>query len=479
MLIFKGVGIYRIISVIAVLGAFYCYNPFALYFQNDDLVHIPLSKEGIILQHNTFRPVCDISIILDYRLWGKQSWGYHLTNLLLHIINTFFVYRLAKLITIKYKLVADTTTIALITSILFFVYANHSEAVFWILGRSGLLGMFFFLPASIFYLKRDKKIYFILSIILSILAWTSYESTLVLPLLMTVISLVDVKSNRSTYKKELLFLLPVCLGFTVYILARFYFTHQIIGTYESGIFKYNWLQLLPGNFARLLARSWLPPAENSSVMIINFIALVISGLLFYFLTKQKAVKQTYFLLVLLWMISLTIYVSLGIDTKGTESERFIYLPSFFVCLLIAFMVMQTNSHFLRIPAYSGLLIIHFIILYSNMLHFEFAGKIVKNTFETINQLKNKKTLFIDSLPQKDKGALIFRSSFQEGVSWLKNQGTVDSIIVLSKKKNDLLYNKNFKIRFMNRNRGNDREFLQSLSKEDVYFKYSDSALLVY
>src|SRR5262245_14700523 len=76
---------YILLSLLIATLALYCYNPFAFYFQNDDFIHIPLSQKGVLLQHNTFRPVCDISIMLDYWLWGKSAWGYHLTNLLLHI----------------------------------------------------------------------------------------------------------------------------------------------------------------------------------------------------------------------------------------------------------------------------------------------------------------------------------------------------------------------------------------------------------
>src|SRR6266496_660089 len=83
---FYNKNIYNILSVIIVALALYCYDPFTLYFQNDDFIHIPLSEQGVLLQRNTFRPVCDISIMLNYWLWGKNAWGYHFINLLLHIV---------------------------------------------------------------------------------------------------------------------------------------------------------------------------------------------------------------------------------------------------------------------------------------------------------------------------------------------------------------------------------------------------------
>ena len=53
--------------------------------------------------------------------------------------------------------------------------------------------------------------------------------------------------------------------------------------------------------------------------------------------------------------------------------------------------------------------------------------------------KGKRYLFIDSLPQSFRGALIFRLGFNEGAQWLKTERTVDSIFVLSLKKDNSQY----------------------------------------
>src|SRR3954447_8248795 len=111
--------IYSLVYIIIILAAFYCYNPFALYFQNDDFIHIPLSQHGVLLQRNTFRPVCDISIMLDYWLWGKNAWGYHFMNLLLHILSCTILFFFLKFILKKYFWLQQTTFICSFTCILF------------------------------------------------------------------------------------------------------------------------------------------------------------------------------------------------------------------------------------------------------------------------------------------------------------------------------------------------------------------------
>src|SRR3954469_25951850 len=123
--------IFILLFLVIVGLALYCYNPFALYFENDDFIHIPLSQHGVLLQRNTFRPVCDISIILDYWLWGKNAWGYHFTNLLLHTVACVTLFLFLRFILKKYFGLPQTVLICWLSCGLFFIYSMHSEAVFW------------------------------------------------------------------------------------------------------------------------------------------------------------------------------------------------------------------------------------------------------------------------------------------------------------------------------------------------------------
>ena len=50
-----------------------------------------------------YRPIVTLSYIIDYRFWGIKPFGFHLTNLLLHAINSLLVYFLIFLITGKIK----------------------------------------------------------------------------------------------------------------------------------------------------------------------------------------------------------------------------------------------------------------------------------------------------------------------------------------------------------------------------------------
>lgn len=79
-----------------------------------------------------YRPLITLSYRLDRALWGLNPAGYHLTNLLWHLLATFLVYRIAFLTT--GRLVG-----AFAAAMLFAVLPAHTEAIGWIQGRTDLV----------------------------------------------------------------------------------------------------------------------------------------------------------------------------------------------------------------------------------------------------------------------------------------------------------------------------------------------------
>ncbi len=166
------------------------------------------------------------------------------------------------------------------------------------------------------------------------------------------------------------------------------------------------------------------------------------------------------------------------DTKGAESERFLYLPSFFICILITIIIFQ-------LPPVSSVAVIivicgvNILVLAHRAKQYRFAGTVVKGTINAVNNLNDKNRLFAEGVPQENFGALIFRSGFDEGIQWLKNKGTVDSIIVLSQSHIDLPLQKNYTIKNSHDiSLISDSVIRNQFTKNDVFFLFSDSSLNV-
>ncbi len=438
---------YVIIFSIAIAFGFYFYNPLPLYFLNDDFIHIPLSSRGILFQRNSLRPLGDLSLHLDYLLWQKNAWGYHITNLLLHVVNSVFVFFLSNQLLKKYS-AAKNNLQSTAAAVLFFIYAFHSEGVFWIIGRSASLGALFCLPALIFYLKRSENIiYFILSLLFFIAGLFAYESIWIFPLIATCISISDIRKFKRRPVTEILFVSIISVLFIVHLILKKQLLGKFAGEYEATAFMNFDAIGLASNALKLFIRCFVPPILNPIYFTFLGAILFLMFLIIFFLLRKRiktlAVTYTAFIFLL---ISFLPYLSLGINTHTVEGERFEYLPSAFASLLLVQVIFViTSNKIYQLILLSSLLAYHAIHLSFSNSYYTTASFISEKTFEQINQLDNKKRLFIDSLPIEYKGALIFRSGFDEGVQWLKEPASVDSVFILTTKRNNSDWKNNFKI----------------------------------
>ena len=126
-----------------------------------------------------YRPLQMFSYLLDYHLWGLNSVGYHLTNILLHIMVAFSLYWLV-LLFFKDRL------LALAGALVFIVHPVHIEAVTYVSGRADTLAALFMLLSFVYYVKfLDSGVRAHLAALTAafILAVLSRESALILPAL--------------------------------------------------------------------------------------------------------------------------------------------------------------------------------------------------------------------------------------------------------------------------------------------------------
>jgi tetratricopeptide (TPR) repeat protein len=93
-----------------------------------------------------YRPLLWASFFLDYSVWGQNPFGFHITNVVLHIINTLLVcWFIGNL--------GFSQTVSFITASLFATHPVQTEAIAWISGRNDPLLVLFLLLAFNFLLK--------------------------------------------------------------------------------------------------------------------------------------------------------------------------------------------------------------------------------------------------------------------------------------------------------------------------------------
>lgn len=123
-------------------------NLFDVFRHEFFLADIEETKASGEIKNLSYRPLVTATFMLDYYLWRFNSTGYHLTNLVFHIIVTILVFY-----SMLY-LIKDLRAV-FISAILFAVHPLHTEAVTYIPSRGDLLsGIFLMLSMGFFVLRR-------------------------------------------------------------------------------------------------------------------------------------------------------------------------------------------------------------------------------------------------------------------------------------------------------------------------------------
>ena len=133
-----------------------------------------LGARNIGSGESTYRPVVTATYFLDFFLWKLNPFGYHLTNLFLHILNALLLYFLVCLI-------SKDKRIALVGALLFALHPVNAEAVNVISFREDLLVFLFFISSFILFIRQR---FYIASLGLFLLALLSKEAAVTLPFLL-------------------------------------------------------------------------------------------------------------------------------------------------------------------------------------------------------------------------------------------------------------------------------------------------------
>ncbi|MBC7830285.1 MAG: hypothetical protein H7122_21255 [Chitinophagaceae bacterium] len=423
-----------ILSTILFVYFIFAIQPWNLYFLNDDFVHIPLSAKTQWIHFQFFRPVANLLTAAEVKLFGTNSLGFHITSLLLHIFSTFCVSILCNQLIYKYGDQAQYKNAGFVAGCLFFIYPFHSEPLMWIIGRISMIATLFIIISIIFFLKRSQhSFYYLLSLLSFVIGLFSYEITWVVPGLVSVITLVEYLKLQKRIKKEILYLLPFWILFGIFLLLRHMVLRQLITEYEvlgrdMSVFS------LVANFFRLLARTMVPPTQNTIEFIVIFSATIFVLLGFIlFIAKRRAVKLLHVLLVLFLIISYLPTIAIGIDTHGSEGERYLYFPSVFWILLLTMLIYElsgkigTYVFFLIAAAYS-------LLLATSALNYQHASHVAKNILSVFNNRPAFKKIIAINIPANYRGAMIFRSGFAEAIDWMYPHMNVDTIIVVPAKR---------------------------------------------
>jgi hypothetical protein len=207
-------------------------------------------------------------------------------------------------------------------------------------------------------------------------------------------------------------------------MLRIKITGELVNEYALGNRNINIGNLFL-NYNSLLARSFIPPMKSSTAFLCCYALLVALSLFYFFKIRKSPYRSFIFSLICLFLLSFIPYIFLGIDTHTRESERFLYLPSVFFCIIIAVNIIKTNpSNKFLTSVYIFLFLYNAIFTYSNRRDYNLAGSISKSIYRNVSNITSlRDTITVYNLPEQFNGVPVFREGFKEGLDWLFNTDT--------------------------------------------------------
>lgn len=300
------------------------------------------------LDTQIWRPLRDISYTLDYAFWGLRPFGYHLTNLLLHILNAVLLYLLAA------RLLSSKVA-AFFAAAFFAVHPAASEAVIWIKGRDDLLAMSFFLGALLVLSgEQGRRIWRNAAVLLLLLA-SLLAKEAAIGLLPTAL-LACLVIRREPDKKEGLCSWSLLVAGGVisigYVLLRIVVVGRLSQTgWITGSMATTWMTMtrVMVDYFRLAVFPYpllcdyhhitviASPADPQLWVSLVFLALIV--VLVLKLWRRMPVAT----LGLAWFYINLFSVSNIVPTMQLMAERFIYIPLAGICLVLGAVVSRTEN----------------------------------------------------------------------------------------------------------------------------------------
>jgi hypothetical protein len=317
-----------------------------------------------------YRPLVSLSYMLDFGVYGRDATvGPHLTNVLIHVLATIFVFFMVRRILGNAFVAAWSATLG---ATIFAMHPIHVESVSWISGRSDPLAAALMLPAILLafrYRASGSVASLVCAPLLYLLALLSKEvaaATLVLiPLLFMLVprSAVDSSGTEERIKRRSCvppssrrlwislgggFLLATVL----YVVLR---QSNDVGSGASLMLPVSeWPARLLRSTAYYLLKIVVPPPQSHVVPIEHVPGLAVSivlmlvgvGMIAAAAVEWNRRGRASLLVSLLWFgltLAPSMIVALGRISETPVAERYLYVPSVALALAVGGVLVIVGS----------------------------------------------------------------------------------------------------------------------------------------
>lgn len=446
-----------LVPIALFLFSLLCYGSvISTYFLSDDFLLIGrVAREGMYFtwgrSHGGFlRPGTVLSYLIDYRIWGLNPIGYHLTNILWHAAAAYALY-LVGCVLLREGDNHHIRTLSFLAACLFVALPSHSESVTWIAGRTDVIAVALGLGATAAFLHLLSFASVPASIcallLLSAALLTKEVIIVVLPIWLVLTVHHWWRSKTCPTYRTFITLVLASLILVGYFYLRKATLGHFVGGYGTARHISIWHPLTLVQFARYAVRTFLPalPLRFYGVRfaMVFWGAVLVSCIATLLLFRIGALSTTRWhvlpVLAASYIGSLTPVVTLDIRLFDTQSERFLYLPSAFACLgavVLADMIFRRRHVTCAVLFF--LTVIEGIALQWVNTRWITASHLCKQIAAEVSKHALEDTVVLN-IPDNYRGAYVFRSGFQDAATLFAGNNATGSYLIICKHSLDSIH----------------------------------------
>lgn len=162
-----------------------------------------MSMENLKAIFHGSRPIVNLSLMLNYYFGGLNVVGYHIFNIAVHIANSILLYLLVlwtlKLPQSETRYREKAPVMALFAALLFALHPIQTESVTYIITRTELLAMFFYLATFLLFIqgvRKNRFRYHLGACVTAFLAVGSKEWAVTLPAVLFIYDILFLSDGR-------------------------------------------------------------------------------------------------------------------------------------------------------------------------------------------------------------------------------------------------------------------------------------------
>jgi protein O-mannosyl-transferase len=437
-------------------------NVLNAYFLSDDFVQLGRIKTGNLspvyaaTQGGLLRPLFTLSLLVDLKLWGLNPLGYHVVNIALHALNAVGVFYLARALAQRAELSGPTRPrLACAASLIFLLHPAHTEAVTWISARADLLATLFCLLTLLLllaYTQTRSPWQISCALLTFALALLSKESAICLPLVLWLVLLcvASRESKRAAFKWSVKVCAPFLLVLFGYIVVRALLLGTLIGGYGAERHLNFKQSVVVSQLLRFALRALIPVVALRSATFLeshtlSILLLALGGallLLCGFLLSRRQTRHALaswtrrhaFLWLLLgaFVCCLLPVINLRINVFDTQGERYLYLPSVFSSIALAYiaarLVRRTEGWWLALCL---LLLCYAVSLWLTNRTWVRAGQLAHSIVNDLARPGGHDTLLLLNAPDTLDGVYLYRNGLDEAARLFQPPRALKSVQVLA------------------------------------------------